>query len=143
MSRNSGKEFQIKVLNKLQNIPEIAKFIDSSLKQFGMKEDRIFDVNVAVDEACTNIIEHAYAPDEEGTIEIRCKMLDENKAAVLIKDDGKPFNQALSVEVDTSAHLDERKRGGLGLFFIRELLDEVYYESRDGYEVLTMVKNLN
>src|SRR5688500_8344754 len=108
-----------------------------------MQEETIFDVNVAVDEACTNIIEHAYSPDEDGTIEIRCKLLGENKCAVLIKDHGKPFDQSRRVQVDTTSSLEERKPGGLGLFFIRALVDEIYYEYKDGYEILTMVKLVN
>jgi len=143
MSTIAGKEFHITVLNKLENIPVVAEFISNSLQQFGMDEGKIFDVNVAVDEACTNIIEHAYSPDEEGTIEIRCKALDDNKAAVSIKDHGKPFDQTRPVVVDTTSSLEERRPGGLGLFFIRELVDEIYYEYKDGYEILTLVKVLN
>src|SRR5262249_30235504 len=98
---------------------------------------------VAVDEACTNIINYGYAPDEEGIIEIFCKMLDENRAAVLIKDQGKPFDQTREVHPDTTSKSEDRQPGGLGRYFMRELLDEIYYECKDGYEILTMVKNLN
>ncbi len=140
MSNDGGKEFQITVSNQLDNLPTIAKFISDSLHQFGMPEERIFDINVAVDEACTNIIQHAYSPDEEGTIEIRCQALSDNKCSVSIKDHGKPFDQTHGGTVDTTSSLEDRKPGGLGLFFIRELVDEIYYEYKDGYEILTMVK---
>src|SRR5688500_6150255 len=123
MSGNAGKQFQLTVLNKLENIPVVAQFISDSMAQLGMDESKIFDVNVAVDEACTNIIEHAYSPEEEGTIEILCKLVSNNKAAVLIKDHGKPFDQSRRVVADTTSSLEERKPGGLGLFFMRELVD--------------------
>jgi serine/threonine-protein kinase RsbW len=143
MSGNAGKQFQLTVLNKLENIPLVAQFISDSMAQLGMDESKIFDVNVAVDEACTNIIQHAYSPEEQGTIEILCKLFSENKAAVLIKDYGKPFDQSRPVMPDTTSSLEERRPGGLGLFFMRELVDEIYYEYKDGYETLTMVKNLS
>ena len=132
--------FQITVSNKIENLPGIAQFISDALQKLGMPEEKIFDINVAVDEACTNIIQNAYSPDEEGTIQIRCEALNGNKCAVLIKDHGKPFDQTRPVTVDTTSSLEERKPGGLGLFFIRELVDEIYYEYKDGYETLTMVK---
>lgn len=137
------REFQIVVSNKLENLPTIAKFLSDALQQLGMQEDKIFDVNVAVDEACTNIIQNAYSPGEEGTIEIRCEPRNGNKCAVLIKDHGKPFDQTRAVPVDTTSSLEERKPGGLGLFFIRELVDEIYYEYNGGHETLTMVKSMS
>jgi serine/threonine-protein kinase RsbW len=143
MSVDANIEFQIVVSNKLENLPAIAKFISDALQRFGMKEEKIFDVNVAVDEACTNIIQNAYSPEEEGTIEIRCEALNDNKCAVLIKDHGKPFAQTQAVAVDTTSSLEERKPGGLGLFFIRELVDEISYEYKDGYQTLTMVKSMS
>ena len=143
MSQISDREFEITVLNKIENLPIIAKFVNESLQRFGMEEGKIFDMNVAVDEACTNIIQHAYSPEEEGKIEIRCKVMNDNKCAVSIKDQGKPFDQTLNAPVDTTSGLEERKPGGLGLFFIRELVDEIYYEYKGGFEVLTMVKSLS
>jgi serine/threonine-protein kinase RsbW len=143
MSQIIDNEFEITVLNKLENLPVIAKFVNDSLQKFGMEEGKIFDMNVAVDEACTNIIQHAYSPDEEGKIEIRCKVVNENKCAVSIKDQGKPFDQSALGPVDTTSPLEERKPGGLGLFFIRELVDEIYYEYKGGFEILTMVKSLS
>ena len=136
-------EFQITVSNKVENIPKVAEFVTESLQKLGMQDGKIFDLNVAVDEACTNIIQHGYSPDEEGTIEIQCQLLNENKAAVLIKDRGKPFDPTKHTNVDTTSNLEERRPGGLGLFFIRELVDEIYYEYKEGYEILTMVKNLS
>jgi serine/threonine-protein kinase RsbW len=136
-------EFQITVTNKVENIPKVAEFVTESLQKFGMQDGKIFDLNVAVDEACTNIIQNGYSPDEEGIIEIQCKMLTENKAAVLIKDYGKPFDMTKHSNVDTTSNLEERRPGGLGLFFMRELVDEIYYEYKGNYEILTMVKNLS
>jgi anti-sigma regulatory factor (Ser/Thr protein kinase) len=88
-------------------------------------------------------VKHGYSPDEEGSIEIQCKLLNENKAAVLIKDQGKPFDQSKHPAVDTTSNLEDRRQGGLGLYFIRELVDEIYYEYKDGFEILTMVKYLS
>jgi len=140
---NPNREFQIKVLNKRDNIPEIARFIDETLKSFGMADGNIYDMNIAVEEACTNIIQYGYLPDEEGAIEVLCKLLEDHKVAVLIKDNGKPFDQTQSVQPDTTSSLEDRKPGGLGRFFMSELVDEIYYECKEGYEIITMIKHLD
>jgi serine/threonine-protein kinase RsbW len=143
MSQISDEEFEITVYNKLESLPVIAQFLNDSLQKIGMGEDKIFDMNVAVDEACTNIIQHAYSPDERGKIEIRCKVVNDNRCAVSIKDNGKPYDQSTEGPADTTSPLEERKPGGLGLFFMRELVDEIFYEYKDGFETLTLIKSLS
>jgi serine/threonine-protein kinase RsbW len=92
---------------------------------------------MAIDEACTNIINYGYTVDV-GMINISCWRRDED-VIVVIKDRAKPFDPTLVPPPDLDASLEERKIGGLGVYFMKTLVDEVKYEFKDGKNVLTMV----
>ncbi|MCK4733342.1 MAG: ATP-binding protein, partial [Methanophagales archaeon] len=112
-------------------------FIGDSMREFGLDNRKIFNVQMAVDEACTNIIEYGYA-NEVGTIDIACWRKGE-EIVVVIKDEGKPFDPTAAQPPDLNTSLEERKTGGLGIYFMKTLMDEVKYEFSGGTNVLTMV----
>jgi len=130
-------EFELKIEGKLENLSLIGDSIGDSMREFGLDNRKIFDVQMAVDEACTNIIEYGYA-NEEGTIDIACQRKGE-EIVVVIKDEGKQFDPTTVQPPDLNASLEERKTGGLGIYFMKKLMDEVKYEFKDGKNVLTMV----
>ncbi len=105
-----------------------------------MDEKEIYNFQLAVDEAASNIIEHAYEGIPDGKIEITIEI---TRAALTVTlcDQGQRFNADEIVDPDLEAPLDERAIGGLGLFFMRKLMDEVRFETQPGRgNVLTMVK---
>lgn len=130
-------EFELKIAGKLENLSLIGDFIGDSMREFGLDNRRIFDVQMAVDEACTNIIEYGYA-NEVGTIDIACQRTGE-EIVVVIKDVGKPFDPTTVQLPELNTSLEERKIGGLGIYFMKTLIDEVKYEFKDGKNVLTLV----
>ncbi|MFQ6056054.1 MAG: ATP-binding protein [Methanosarcinales archaeon] len=140
MSKKSN-QFEYYGKNKMEELPKMIDFVTYAMEYFGLDEEKIFDVQMAVDEACTNIIQYAYPMEEEGIIEIFCKIIDGN-FAVIIKDYGKPFNPNSVPIPDLTANLEERKEGGLGIFFMKELMDELRYEYKNGCETLIMIKYL-
>jgi len=142
MSDNSSIS-RISVWNHISNLPVISEFVKNEMVRYQVTESKIFDVQMAVDEACTNIIHYAYPEDQEGKIEIACFMTAKNHFTVCIKDYGEPFDPTKlceSPDIDTS--LEDREIGGLGVFFMKNLMDELKYEYResDGYEELIMIK---
>ena len=131
--------FELEIEGKLENLSLIGDFIGDTMRSFGLDNHKIFDVQMAVDEACTNIIEYGYAnANEVGTIDIACQRKGE-EIVVVIKDRGKPFDPTSVQPPDLNASLEERKTGGLGIYFMKKLMDEVKYEFKDGKNVLTMV----
>ena len=132
----SGR-FELKVVGILENLSLIGDFIFDSMIASGLDARKIFEVQLAVDEACTNIIKYGYA-DEAGTINIICCMRN-GELVVVIKDEGKPFDPTSVQPPDLNASLEERQMGGLGVHLIKTMMDEVRYESIDGKNVLTMV----
>ncbi len=129
--------FELKIEGILENLSLIGDFIGDSMRGFGLDEHKTFDVQLAVDEACTNIIEYGYA-NEGGMIDIACQRRGD-EIIVVIKDRGKPFDPTSVQPPDMNASLEERKAGGLGIYFMKKLMDEVRYEFKEGKNVLTMV----
>jgi serine/threonine-protein kinase RsbW len=96
---------------------------------------------MAVDEACSNIIEHAYQGQADGEIECSYEITPDS-LIVTLRDRGRHFDPTHASEPDLNAKLKDRTRGGLGIYFIRKLMDRVEYESTpDSSNVLTLVKH--
>jgi len=131
----------IEVESKLENIPVIINFITDTLDGLAVDPAIIFKVQLAVDEACTNVIKHAYS-GQIGIITLTCELLDDN-LVITIKDKGKPFDPRSVPPPDLEADLEQRKIGGLGIYFMQKMMDNVSYEfSPEEGNKLTMRKRL-
>lgn len=99
-----------------------------------------YKVETAVDEACSNIIEHAYGGEDVGVI-VCSYRLESDRLTIELKDTGKPFNPASIPAPDTGAPLSERKANGLGLYFMQQMMDEIdFHSDPEEGNVLRMVK---
>ena len=122
------------------NLDEIREFVKEEARQVGFSDKEIYAIQLAADEASTNIIEHAYAGVKDGKIEIDCTVTDK-ELKIVLRDQGAAFNPASVPEPNVKADLSDRKIGGLGMYLMRKLMDEVFYESStDEGNILTMVK---
>ena len=100
----------------------------------------MYNIQLATDEAASNIIEHAYENIKEGVLELSCGVKDDLITIVLI-DHGESFDPSEIPLPDLKADLSDRKIGGLGIFLMRKLMDEVHYEVKPNKSnVLTMTK---
>jgi len=135
-----NRQFELKIDAKLENLSVIADFIAKTMRQLDIAES-IYEVQTAVDEACTNIIKHAYSGGE-GIITVSCE-LQANDFVITIRDKGRPFEPSSTPPPDIDADLDERKIGGLGIYMMRKLMDDVSYsfDSEEGNK-LVMRKRL-
>jgi serine/threonine-protein kinase RsbW len=105
-----------------------------------LDEKSTYQVETAVDEACSNIIEHAYGGEDRGDIQIEC-ISNPGKLTIIIKDQGKPFDPDLVNLPRTNSSLEERPDHGLGLFFMRRWMDSVHFDfSKNHGNTLTMIK---
>ncbi|UCH89591.1 MAG: ATP-binding protein [Thermoplasmata archaeon] len=134
------QKLHLEVASKLENLPEVRDFIADAMKSLGFgSEKEIFEVQVAVDEACTNIMKHAY-PGTAGPIIIDCSGSG-NEFKIIIRDKGKSFDPKSVPEPDTKAPLEKRKIGGLGIFLMKAYIDKLDYTfDADAGNELTMIK---
>lgn len=122
------------------NLENICEFVTKEAKIAGLNEDAIYAVQLAVDEACSNIIEHAYRGEEDGKIICDCHIVDDG-LEIILKDRGKPFDPESIPEPKIGVPLKELKVRGAGLYLIRNVMDDVDFEfnNRDG-SILRMKK---
>jgi serine/threonine-protein kinase RsbW len=114
------------------------------MRQLNIQNSKdIYAVQLSVDEACTNVIQHAYSNKSGERIVIRCMLSGtDNKFVVHIIDWGKSFDPTSVPKPDTQSSLNERREGGLGLFLMREFMDSIKYTSIQNVNKLVMVKYL-
>lgn len=125
---------------RFDSLADISEFVARAAEAAGLDAHAIYEVQMAVDEACSNIIEHAYGGEGRGPIECTCRIRD-GELTVTLCDQGHPFDPTSVPEPDLHANLKKRKSGGLGLYFIRQLMDNVHFEfTPDSGNVLTLVK---
>ena len=100
----------------------------------------VYAVQLAVDEACSNIIEHAYDGEGLDPIECCCRVTDQG-LTVILRDYGRPFDPTSVPDPDVQASLQDRRIGGLGMYFMRQLMDQVCFDIVPGKSnTLTMEK---
>ncbi len=109
-------------------------------QEAGFESFAIYAVEMAVDEACSNIIEHAYGGEGKGNIRCTCEVT-EDLMTVTIMDRGRPFDPSKVPPPNLSKNLEERQAHGLGLHFIRQWMDEVKFLSNGPDNILVLVKH--
>jgi serine/threonine-protein kinase RsbW len=125
----------------LNNLETICDYVTNYAKQAGLNDAETYAVQLAVDEASTNIIEHGYGQECPERIDITCEVI-ENGLKIVIYDDAEPFNPESVPEPEINVSLEELKPRGLGIYLIRQMMDEVYYEpTQDRGNTLTMIKH--
>lgn len=125
---------------KFEFLDEIREYVGGVARESGFGDKDVYNIQLATDEAASNIIEHAYENVTDGVLEISCGMKGREFQVVLV-DHGEPFDPSEVPLPDLKADLSDRKIGGLGIFLMRKLMDEVYYHSNPGKSnVLTMIK---
>ena len=122
--------------NDIQQIPTLAEWIDS----LQLPESMNMMVNLALEEAVSNVMLYAY-PDTSGQVLVEAEKTDE-QVTFTITDSGIPFDPTAQSEPDITLSAEEREVGGLGIHLIRQVMDDIRYERRDGKNILTLVKRL-
>ncbi len=130
------------VKSKTDNLTDIRNFVSNGALSAGVPSKVVDNIILAVDEACTNIIKHAYKYFPEGEIVIRLE-LTLDKFTVIIIDHGMPFNPESIQDPDLQKYYVQHRVGGLGMFLMKSLMDEVKYISVPGkYNQVLLSKNI-
>jgi serine/threonine-protein kinase RsbW len=136
------KQYKLKIPSQTDNLDLIRDFVAGIARKVGFDNQEINKIELAVDEACTNVIEHAYQYDESQDIDIAVK-IDYQKLTVVVTDRGRSFRMEEVELPDMKTYLAELRVGGLGIYLMKTLMDEVDYHSQpDGKNQVRMVKYL-
>jgi serine/threonine-protein kinase RsbW len=128
----------IKLPAKLENLERLIEFVSESANEQGIDRKRIVEIEISTEEALVNIFNYAYQ-NMDGEVAVVCKSDDNDKFIIEIEDSGVPFNLLSLKEPDTNLDISERKIGGLGIFLIRKLMDDIQYRREEDRNVLTLV----
>lgn len=127
--------------NNIRQVPLLGTFVDDIAREAGVSEEGTTQLNLAMEEAVVNVMNYAYPEGVVGKINLTA-MYDGNDLTFCIVDYGKPFDPTQAEDIDTTKPLEERGIGGLGIFLVRQLMDELTYERKNGENRLTLVKHL-
>ena len=121
------RKFKLQVPSSTENLALIREFVTTVGKQATMSDEDISKLELAVDEACANVIEHAYGHDITKEVDVRA-VFDEDEVRISVIDSGRGFDPAKVDQETVEQLVAERKSGGLGFRLIKSLMDEVSYE---------------
>ena len=122
------------------NLQVIRDFIDDACRRAGVERSAAFDLKLAVDEACSNVVEHGYAGMAPGPIRVTFDA-DGDRVVVAIADRGRAFDPKNAAAPDLDSGWEDRRIGGLGWHLIRRSVDAMEYEtSAENGNRLTLVK---
>lgn len=133
---------QVVLKNKIEEIMTMSSFLEEISEELSLSMETSFNINLAVEEAVTNVIMYAYPQDEEHDFILSAEHVD-NQLVFKIIDTGKEFDPTAQPDADVTLSLEERPVGGLGIFLIRQMMKSVEYQRVDGKNILTMVKLLD
>lgn len=126
--------------NEVQELTKLPEFVDTVCEEAGIDMALIASLNLALEEAATNVVLYAY-PDGEGLIDIDAVYTPQYMKFV-ITDSGIPFDPTQKEDADITLSAEERPIGGLGIHLVRQIMDTVSYERNDGHNILTLIKQL-
>ena len=135
------KQFRTTNAAHLENLQVFRDFIESACAECGVKPEDCFDLMLATDEACTNVILHGYEGMSPGSVILELE-IGGNEASLHITDFGHPFEPRAAPPPDVHAALEDRPIGGLGLFLIYSVMDSVDYRSDGSGNTLILTKKL-
>ncbi len=126
----------------LDSLAQFRDFVDEVCRAHGIDDDTAYDLKLAIDEACTNVVQHGYAGMNPGSIMLDM-MVRDDEVEVRLTDFGHPFEPSSAPKPDITLPLEERPAGGFGLFFIYETMDKVDYVSDEEGNTLILRKRID
>jgi len=120
-------------------LEDVREFVATHATDANFSKMSVEKLKMAVDEACTNVIEHAYEGQSEQPIDISI-IVNKDKLTVLIRDKGRSFDRTDYEEPDLVQYAKSRKSGGFGVHIMKKLMDEVSYRTGGGVNECCLIK---
>jgi anti-sigma regulatory factor (Ser/Thr protein kinase) len=131
--------FELK--NRLADLDVLCEHLASFCESCGITKKQKFEINLALDELFTNIINHGFDDDAEHKIRVTCAH-NEKIVEITIQDDGIAFNPLEAAQPDLECTFNDREIGGLGIHLIKAYIDQIDYQRDSNTNVLKLTKIL-
>ena len=132
------KTFHLTLHNNVEQIALLPEYVETVAKAAQLDNETVFNLNLALEEAVSNVILYAYPEGTDNVVDIEAKA-DGNQVSFVITDSGKPFDPTAKEEVDIDAEITDRPIGGLGIHLVRTIMDKVSYERKEEKNILTLI----
>ena len=137
--------FSLVMRNDIQQIPTLAEWIET----IGLPQELNMPINLALEEAVSNVMLYAY-PGKSGQVLVECEIKSKvesqkskDEVVFTITDSGVPFDPTQQQDPDVTQSAEERPIGGLGIFLVRQIMDDIRYERKDDKNILTLTRKLS
>lgn len=134
-------EKKLTIENQLEQLTLVASFVEELCEELGLDASLVFNLNLVLEEAMTNVIMYAFPEGGKHELELTA-VTEGGTLSLVVKDSGIAFDPTAVPDADVTLTAEERPIGGLGIFLIRQIMDEVNYERVDECNILTMKKKL-
>ncbi|OGV49357.1 MAG: hypothetical protein A2017_01475 [Lentisphaerae bacterium GWF2_44_16] len=131
----------LKLPAKLESLHSAMEFLKNFFTDCRIDSSVAMQIELAVEEALVNIISYAYH-DNDGDMELSCDISTDRKLTCVISDSGTAFDSLQKEEPDLSIPVEERAIGGLGIFLVRKMMDDVQYKRENDRNILTLMKKV-
>jgi sigma-B regulation protein RsbU (phosphoserine phosphatase) len=125
--------------NDIAEVPQLSAFIDSFAEEADIDFSLVMSLQLAMEEAVVNVMQYAYPEGTTGEVLITASA-EGDDIEFTISDSGKAFDPTAKAEVDVELGVEDRPIGGLGIHLVRQIMDSVSYERKDGKNILTLHK---
>ncbi len=125
---------------RMEALASSMAFVNAQCEAMGLDRRRAGEVELCLEEVLVNIIHYAYPDDAPGKMTVACSR-DGDALVIEVSDGGTPFDILSAPEPDLTADVDQRRIGGLGIFFVKQLMDDVRYRRENDRNILTLVVN--
>ena len=133
---------ELTLRNELTELEKLVPFIEQLSDELALPNELAFNLNLVLEEAISNIILYAY-PGQTGK-EISVQALSNGRSLILtLTDTGVPFDPTQVEDADITLSVEERPIGGLGIFLIKNIMNEVEYQRIEGKNIFTLKKEIN
>ena len=136
-----ASERHLIIHNDIQQIPQLAEFVNTIADEKKIGQSLAMELNLALEEAVTNVIMYAYPTGSDGLVDIEAILM-QDSLDFIITDSGIPFDPTAAPPADISLGIEERPVGGLGIYLVRCLMDSVRYQRAGGKNILTLSKKI-
>jgi len=134
-------ELRLILHNDIRQIPQLAGFVEAIALEAHLDQSLAMSLNLALEEAVTNVILYAYPPGSDGLVDIEA-VIRAHSVEFIVSDSGKPFDPTSTPPADIDAPLEDRPIGGLGIHLVMHIMDSVTYRWQDGKNYLIMTKKI-
>ena len=132
---------ELKLKNQVGELERVNRFIEEIGNELGLSMELRMDLNLVIEEMVSNVIFYAYHKDVEGEIELEDEY-DGNELCFVLSDSGKEFDPTQKEDANPDINPTEREIGGMGIYIVKNIMDEVSYQRLEGKNLLTMRKNI-